>query len=72
MKLTVAIAVVFAILGLVAAHGTVHQPVARQTRWRYDASAVPNYDDVGVYCGGFSVSRNSRSIAMNSMICTVC
>lgn len=43
-----------AIIGCVASHGTVHDPVARQTRWRYDSSATPNYDDVGVYCGGIS------------------
>ena len=39
----------------VAGHGSMHDPVARQTRWRYDSSATPNYDDVGVYCGGFNV-----------------
>ena len=40
----------------VAGHGTVHEPVARQTRWRYDSSAPADYDDVGVYCGGYNVS----------------
>lgn len=43
-------------VGLVAAHGTVHEPVARQTRWRYSTSAVKNYDDKQLFCGGFSVS----------------
>lgn len=45
------------IISCVVGHGTVHDPVARQTRWRYDSSAPANYDDVGVYCGGISVNK---------------
>lgn len=50
------IIVVAVLVATVAGHGTVHDPVARQTRWRYDSSAPANYDDVGVWCGGFNVS----------------
>lgn len=41
---------------LIEAHGTVHDPPARQTRWRYDRSAIPNYDDRQLFCGGLAVS----------------
>lgn len=44
------------IIGWVFGHGTVYNPVARQTRWRFDPSAPADYNDVGLYCGGYSVS----------------
>lgn len=67
MSKLVFIALVVALIGCVAGHGTVHDPVARQTRWRYDSSANPNWDDVGVYCGGFNVQWNT-----NGGRCGVC
>lgn len=36
-------------------HGMLLDPVARGSRWRYDASAPVNYDDNQLFCGGFSV-----------------
>lgn len=50
--------VVAACVAIVAGHGTVHEPPARQTRWRYDSSAIPNYADTSLNCGGYSVSTN--------------
>lgn len=40
----------------VDAHGSVHDPVSRQTRWRYDRTAPADYDDNQLFCGGFNVS----------------
>ncbi|XP_068152539.1 uncharacterized protein [Drosophila tropicalis] len=34
-------------------HGRMMSPVGRSSRWRYDSSAPTNYDDTGLYCGGF-------------------
>ncbi|KAH8330908.1 hypothetical protein KR067_008844 [Drosophila pandora] len=43
----------FCLLGELEAHGMMLSPVSRSSRWRYDSSAPTNYDDNGVYCGGF-------------------
>ncbi|XP_030374183.1 uncharacterized protein LOC115623782 [Scaptodrosophila lebanonensis] len=40
-------------LGEIDAHGILLYPVGRSSRWRYDGSAPANYDDNGLYCGGF-------------------
>lgn len=37
-------------------HGMMLNPVGRQSRWRYDSSAPPNYTDNELYCGGITVS----------------
>jgi hypothetical protein len=37
-------------------HGYVLDPVARGSRWRFNTSALPNYDDNSLFCGGFNVS----------------
>ncbi|KAH8358926.1 hypothetical protein KR093_003356, partial [Drosophila rubida] len=34
-------------------HGMLLSPVGRSSRWRYDTTAPKNYDDSGLYCGGF-------------------
>ena len=36
-------------------HGMVLDPVNRASRWKYDKTAVPDYDDMGLFCGGFDV-----------------
>lgn len=36
-------------------HGMVVDPVNRATRWRFDKTAIPDYNDNGLYCGGFDV-----------------
>ncbi|XP_017104157.2 uncharacterized protein [Drosophila bipectinata] len=43
----------FSLLGELEAHGMMLSPVGRSSRWRYDSSAPKNYDDSGLYCGGF-------------------
>lgn len=30
-------------------------PVNRSSRWRYDVTATPNYDDNQIWCGGLGV-----------------
>lgn len=42
-------------IGLIVAHGTVHEPVARQTRWRLTNRPPRNYNDVELWCGGFDL-----------------
>lgn len=39
-------------LNLVLCHGMVIHPVARGSRWRYNSSAPPNFDDTELFCGG--------------------
>lgn len=36
-------------------HGMLLDPVNRSSRWRYDSTAKRNYDDNGLFCGGFAV-----------------
>lgn len=43
------------VIGLIAAHGTVHEPVARQTRWRQTNRPPRNYNDNELWCGGYNV-----------------
>ncbi|XP_055541532.1 uncharacterized protein LOC129727584 isoform X2 [Wyeomyia smithii] len=40
---------------LVAGHGMVLEPIARGSRWRCNSKAPANYDDNGLYCGGYYV-----------------
>ncbi|EDV95058.1 uncharacterized protein LOC6567559 [Drosophila grimshawi] len=41
------------LIGQIYGHGMMLSPVGRSSRWRYDSSAPTNYDDNGLYCGGF-------------------
>lgn len=45
-----------ALVAFVVGHGSVHEPVARQSRWRYDPTATPNTNDYALNCGNFNVS----------------
>lgn len=47
------------LIGHVFGHGTVIDPVSRSTRWRYNSSAPPNWNDNELYCGGYGVSFSS-------------
>ncbi|KAK4877777.1 hypothetical protein RN001_010283 [Aquatica leii] len=38
----------------VVGHGMMLDPVNRSSRWRYNATAPPNYSDMGLFCGGYS------------------
>ncbi|KAH8248267.1 hypothetical protein KR038_009874 [Drosophila bunnanda] len=44
---------IFCLMPELEAHGMMLSPVGRSSRWRYDSSAPTNYDDNGLYCGGF-------------------
>ena len=39
----------------IAGHGYLWDPVNRSTRWRTDRSAPVNYNDNGLWCGGYAV-----------------
>lgn len=55
-RLVCSLAFVLLAVGLVEAHGMVHDPVCRQTRWRVNSTAPVNYNDNQLFCGGFGVS----------------
>ncbi|XP_037952307.1 uncharacterized protein LOC119682854 [Teleopsis dalmanni] len=38
----------------IRSHGMMLSPASRSSRWRYDSTALKNYDDNALYCGGFS------------------
>lgn len=42
---------------LAAAHGTMVDPVSRNSLWRVDSSAPVNYNDIELFCGGIGVSE---------------
>ena len=54
LKIIVLVLATVAIVN-VAGHGSMHDPVNRQSRWRYDDTAPKNYDDTGVHCGSYFV-----------------
>lgn len=56
MKVIVGILVVVTLIGIVQGHGMMLDPVGRGSRWRYDSSALANYNDNENYCGGGLVS----------------
>lgn len=41
---------------LVQSHGTMIDPVSRNSLWRIDATAPVNYNDIELFCGGIGVS----------------
>ncbi|XP_043285751.1 uncharacterized protein [Venturia canescens] len=51
----------------IEAHGRVMDPVNRSSAWRKKFPVPPNFDDTGIYCGGFGV-RNIQ----NKGRCGVC
>lgn len=59
-----AIAVLLTVRYGVNAHGTMVDPISRNSLWRVDSSAPVNYDDIELYCGGISVcleGKNTRA-----------
>lgn len=58
--LLITLSIFITILGLVHGHGMLIDPVNRASRWRYDRSAIPDYDDNGRNCGGFSIQHNTN------------
>lgn len=57
-----------ALVAFVVGHGSVHEPVARQSRWRYDPSATPNTNDYALNCGNFNVSHHLIFVKLYSII----
>ncbi|XP_062554664.1 uncharacterized protein LOC134219813 [Armigeres subalbatus] len=49
------LAVLSALLPTVQSHGMLLDPIARGSRWRCNSGAPVNYDDNGLYCGGYYV-----------------
>lgn len=39
----------------VSGHGMVLEPVNRASRWKFNDSAPINFDDNGLFCGGYQV-----------------
>lgn len=52
----------------VEAHGTMIDPVSRNSLWRLDSSAPVNYDDKELFCGGIGVSRGIVKKAQNDQV----
>lgn len=49
---------------LADAHGTLLDPVSRNSLWRIDHTAPKNYDDIELFCGGIGVSTTAQVGAM--------
>lgn len=45
---------------LIEAHGTLIDPISRNSLWRLDSSAPVNYNDIELFCGGIGVSSIRR------------
>lgn len=55
----VSILFTFQASNLVNAHGTMIDPVSRNSLWRVDKSVPVNYNDIELFCGGIGVSNSS-------------
>ncbi|XP_055851257.1 uncharacterized protein LOC129915641 [Episyrphus balteatus] len=53
--------ILFLLTGEIYGHGMMLDPVSRSSRWRYDKTAPINYDDNGLFCGGFGVQWFSNN-----------
>ncbi|CAH2093234.1 unnamed protein product [Euphydryas editha] len=51
----------------VSCHGRVSYPPSRATMWRFGYPTEKNYDDTGLYCGGFD-----RHYSVNGGKCGIC
>ncbi|XP_055908634.1 uncharacterized protein LOC129943316 [Eupeodes corollae] len=47
-------AIFLVLINEIHGHGMMLDPVSRSSRWRYDKTAPINYDDNGLFCGGFN------------------
>ncbi|CAH1773572.1 unnamed protein product [Owenia fusiformis] len=54
------------LLGLVAGHGRLIDPAARNSMWRYGFSNPPNYNDNELFCGGF---QNQKTLGGKCGVC---
>lgn len=48
-------------------HGTMIDPVSRNSLWRVEPDAPINYNDIELFCGGFGVSRYEFLIIKEAM-----
>ena len=48
------------LIGGVSGHGRMDQPPARNAAWRFGFKTPPNYDDVGLNCGGLTIQHNQN------------
>lgn len=49
----------------VSAHGRLVEPASRNSMWRYNYKNPRNYNDMGLNCGGFTVStRNINLVSL--------
>ncbi|XP_034487996.1 uncharacterized protein LOC117792115 [Drosophila innubila] len=53
ISITTLVLTVCCFIWQIDAHGMMLSPVGRSSRWRYDSTAPKNFDDSGLYCGGF-------------------
>lgn len=54
------LSIFIAILGIVFGHGMLIDPVNRASRFRYDVRALPDYNDNGINCGGYTTQHNKN------------
>lgn len=54
--LPIVLVIIAQFLNSVRAHGTMIDPVSRNSLWRIDGSAPINYNDIELFCGGIGVS----------------
>lgn len=63
--LVLAILAAFAVLltqgpvTVVDGHGRMVDPPQRSSMWRFGFPVPPNYDDAGLYCGGYAVIHDN-------------
>lgn len=48
--------IVVLLLDRIEGHGMMLDPPSRSSMWRFGFKVPANYDDDGLYCGGFGVS----------------
>ncbi|XP_058823910.1 uncharacterized protein LOC131684787 [Topomyia yanbarensis] len=53
IALVAVVAIVCHLIPAIGGHGMVLDPIARGSRWRCDTKAPANYDDNGLFCGGY-------------------
>ncbi|XP_013109176.2 uncharacterized protein LOC106088287 [Stomoxys calcitrans] len=60
LAISIIVAVSLTNVDYTTGHGMMLSPPGRSSRWRYDSSAIPNYNDNANYCGGFSVHHGQN------------
>lgn len=63
MKSLVGFVFFYEIVDLVAGHGRLMDPPARNSMWRFGFPNPVNYNDNELYCGGYSGNGNKQLIS---------